>query len=111
MNTEKLKALKIAPEEKSRPQGAVWSIVIVVLIVLLAAVAFIKPWAKDKRELADNTAGNTISTNAAIAKSVSETVAQKNSPATPSDSVLTVSGYIVNQERRSEEHTSELQSL
>src|ERR1035438_3924857 len=72
MNTEKLKALKIAPEEKSRPQGAVWSIVIVVLIVLLAAVAFIKPWAKDKRELADNTAGNTISTNAAIAKSVSE---------------------------------------
>jgi HlyD family secretion protein len=99
MNTEKLKALQIAPAEKNRPQGAVWSIVIVVVIVLLAAVAFIKPWAKDKRELADNTAGNTVSTNAAIAKSVSETVAQKNSPATPSDSVLTVSGYIVNRER------------
>ena len=99
MNTEKLKALKIAPEEKSRPQGAVWSIVIVVLIVLLAAVAFIKPWAKDNREIADNQAGNSVSTNAAIAKSVSEIAAQKNSPAAPSDSVLTVSGYIVNRER------------
>jgi HlyD family secretion protein len=99
MNTEKLKALKIAPEEKSRPQDAVWSIVIVVLIVLLAAVAFIKPWAKDNREIADNQAGNSVSTNAAIAKSVSEIAAQKNSPAAPSDSVLTVSGYIVNRER------------
>ena len=99
MNTEKLKGLQIAPEEKSRPQGAVWSIVIVVLIVLLAAVAFIKPWAKDNREIADNQAGNSVSTNAAIAKSVSEIAAQKNSPAAPSDSVLTVSGYIVNRER------------
>ena len=99
MNTEKLKGLQIAPEEKSRPQGAVWSIVIVVLIVLLGAVAFIKPWAKDKREIADNQAGNAVSTNAAIAKSVSEIAAQKNSPAAPSDSVLTVSGYIVNRER------------
>src|ERR1035441_4973659 len=99
MNTEKLKGLQIAPAEKNRPQGAVWSIVIVVVIVLLAAVAFIKPWAKDKRELADNTAGNAVSTNAAMAKSISEITAQKNSPAAPSDSVLTVSGYIVNRER------------
>src|ERR1017187_8418923 len=99
MNTEKLKGLQIAPEEKSRPQGAVWSIVIVVIIVLLGAVAFIKPWAKDKREITDNTAGNSVSTNAATARSVSETSAQKNSLAAPSDSVLTVSGYIINRER------------
>jgi RND family efflux transporter MFP subunit len=102
MNTEKLKGLQIAPAEKSRPQGAVWSIVIVVLLVLLGAVAFIKPWAKDKREIADNTSAssaNSISTNAAIAKSVSEIAPQKNSSAAPSDSVLTVSGYIVNRER------------
>ncbi len=99
MNTDKLKGLKIAPEEKSRPQGAVWTIVIVVLIVLLAAVAFIKPWAKDNRETADNPAGSSVSTNAAIAKSVSEIAAQKNSPAAPGDSVLTVSGYIINRER------------
>jgi RND family efflux transporter MFP subunit len=102
MNTEKLKGLQIAPAEKSRPQGAVWSIVIVVLLVLLGAVAFIKPWAKDKREIADNTSAssaNSISTNAAIAKSVSEIAPEKNSSAAPSDSVLTVSGYIVNRER------------
>lgn len=104
MNTEKLKALQIAPAEKSRPQGAVWSIVIVVLLVLLGAVAFIKPWAKDKREITDGSAaaGNSISTNAATASTSTETPAQKissNATASSSDSVLTVSGYIINRER------------
>src|ERR1035438_7569832 len=101
MNTEKLKGLQIAPEEKSRPQGAVWSIVVVVIIVLLAAVAFIKPWAKDKREIADRTAGDSVSTNAAVASGDSKTSVQKNSStaAPNSDSVLTVSGYIINRER------------
>jgi HlyD family secretion protein len=105
MNTDKLKALQIAPEAKSRPQGAVWIIVIVVLLVLLGAVAFIQPWAKDKREIADHSAGagNFVATNIASALSTSEKSAQKNSPASTaaasSDSVLTVSGYIVNRER------------
>jgi HlyD family secretion protein len=103
MNTEKLKALQIAPEEKRRPQGAVWSIVGVVLLVLLAAVAFIKPWAKDKRELAGNgmASGNSVSTNAATAATAAGTSAQKNSSTTMpnTDSVLTVSGYIINRER------------
>ena len=104
MNTDKLKALQIAPAEKSRPQGAVWTIVIVVLLVLLGAVAFIKPWAKDKRELADNTtaaSGNSVSSNTATGSSALGTSAQKNSSATSpnSDSVLTVSGYIINRER------------
>ena len=103
MNTDKLKSLEIAPEAKSRPQGAVWSIVIVVLLVLLGAVAFIKPWAKDKRELANSTAaaGNSVSTNTASAAPVSDTSAKNTSSTTVpnSDSVLTVSGYIINRER------------
>jgi HlyD family secretion protein len=102
MNTEKLKALQISPEEKSRPQGAVWSIVLVVLLVLLGAVAFIKPWAKDKREITDGSAAaaNSVSTNAASASAVPPAAAQNNSStAAPGDSVLTVSGYIINRER------------
>ena len=103
MNSEKLKDLQIAPEEKSRPQGAVWSIVIVVVIVLLAAVAFFKPWAKDNRELAGNSsaaAGNSVATNAAGLQTANAATPQKNAvPASTSDSVLTVSGYIINRER------------
>jgi HlyD family secretion protein len=103
MNTEKLKGLQINPEEKRRPQRAFWSIVIVVVAVLLATVVFIKPWAKDKRELAGNDAAATnssLSTNVAAGKSTGETKSQKNSAAAVSkDSVLTVNGYIINRER------------
>lgn len=105
MNTEQLRALQISPDEKRRPQRAFWSIVLVVAGVLLGTVAFIKPWAKDKREIVDNTTlsgTGTVSSNTAAAQAVAETPAQKSSssaPAASSDSVLTVSGYIVNRER------------
>jgi HlyD family secretion protein len=109
MNAEKLRALQISPEAKRRPQRAFWSIVLLVGIILLGTVAFIKPWAKDKRELADNTAGagaDSAATNAAAGRagegSASSGV-QGTAPGRPSaassDSVLTVSGYIVNRER------------
>ncbi len=52
MNAEKLKALQISPEEKRRPQRAFWSIILLVVVILLGTVAFIKPWAKDQREVA-----------------------------------------------------------
>ncbi len=81
MNTEKLKGLQIAPEEKRRPQRAFWSIVIAVAVVLLATVVFIKPWAKDNRELASGTAAsadNSVSTNAVPATPAAETSSAKN---------------------------------
>jgi len=106
MNTDQLRALQISPDEKRRPQRAFWSIVLVVAAVLLATVAFIKPWAKDKRELADATAVAGVSvavTNSAAGQAASETLAQKSTSAAAanpkSDSILTVSGYIVNRER------------
>jgi HlyD family secretion protein len=103
MNTEKLKGLQINPEEKSRPQRAFWSILLVVAAVLLATIFFIKPWAKDNRELANDAAtstNNSSSANTAVAKSAAEATAQKNSAAAASkDSVLTVNGYIINRER------------
>jgi HlyD family secretion protein len=102
MNTEKLKALQIAPAEKIRPQRAFWSIVIVVAAVLLGTIVFIKPWAKDKRELAGNgadAASNSISTGTDAAKTATASPAEKNSTAASNDSVLTVNGYIINRER------------
>ncbi len=102
MNTEKLKALQIAPAEKIRPQRAFWSIVIVVAAVLLGTIVFIKPWAKDKRELAGNgadAASNSISTGTDAAKTATAPPAEKNSTAASNDSVLTVNGYIINRER------------
>jgi len=103
MNTEKLKDLQINPAEKNRPQRAFWSIVIVVVAVLLGTIVFIKPWARDKRELAGNgaeNASNSISTGADVAKTSTESPAQKNSTAAANnDSVLTVNGYLINRER------------
>jgi len=106
MNTDQLRALQISPDEKRRPQRAFWSIVLVVAAVLLATVAFIKPWAKDKRELADATAvagASAAVTNSAVGRAASETLAQKSTSTAAanrnSDSILTVSGYIVNRER------------
>ncbi len=108
MNTEKLRALQISPEEKRRPQRAFWSIILLVAVILLGTVAFIKPWAKDQRELAgtgtssDNSSSNSM--NAVAASSATGTTqnpaSQNTSTATAnSDSVLTVNGYIVNRER------------
>ncbi len=73
MNTEKLKDLRMKPEEKRRPQRAFWSIVLMVAAVLLATVVFIKPWAKDKREIVNNDGTSTnssIATNIAASKSI-----------------------------------------
>jgi len=100
MNTEKLKGLQISPEEKSRPQRAFWSIVLVVAAVLLATILFIKPWAKDKRELASLPAASTNNSISTSAANPSTNAARQNSAATANqDSVLTVNGYIVNRER------------
>ena len=103
MNTEKLKGLQINPEVKHRPQRAFWSIMIVVAAVLLATIIFIKPWARDKRELAANGAEATnksISTGTDTTKPNADSPAQKNLRTTAStDSVLTVNGYIINRER------------
>jgi len=111
MNTEQLRGLQIRPEDKRRPQRSFWGILLVVAAVLLGTVAFIQPWARDKREIADHTAAagaNPGSTNSAAAKTVVDPPAQNATTTSTStapssvpgaDSVLTVSGYIVNRER------------
>ena len=102
MNTEKLKGLQINPDEKRRPQRAFWSIVIVVALILFATVAFIQPWAKDKRELANKDGASpdkSVSSNANSTKPASEPVTPKTFSTFSKDSVLTVNGYIINRER------------
>jgi RND family efflux transporter MFP subunit len=109
MNTEQLRSLRISPEAKRRPQRAYWGILLTVAAVLLGTVAFIQPWAKDKRELAAvAAAGAETSTNAAAqpAKNGSLDPVAPGAAATKAasaagggDSVLTVSGYIVARER------------
>jgi RND family efflux transporter MFP subunit len=106
MNAEKLKALQISPEEKRRPQRAFWSIILLVLVILLGTVAFIKPWAKDKRELtgAGMTSGDgpTNANNGASAAPAAMPSAGPQSSAAvaaSTGSVLTVNGYIINRER------------
>jgi len=104
MNTEKLKGLQISPAEKTRPQRAFWSIVLTVAAVLLLTLFFIKPWAKDKRELAGNLATDTsksILTNATSSAAAAGAAAPQNNSSTAADkdSMLTVSGYIINRER------------
>ena len=102
MNTEKLKGLQINPDEKRRPQRAFWSIVIVVALILFATVAFIQPWAKDKRELTNKDGGssdNSVSSNVNAATSATEPAAPKTFSTASKDSVLTVNGYIINRER------------
>ena len=109
MNTEKLRALQISPETKRRPQRSFWSIVLVVVAVLAGTVMSIKPWARDKRELvgpAGSSVGNATTTatpsaseSTAGATSPNSGVPKSAAPAASADSVLTVSGYIVNRER------------
>jgi HlyD family secretion protein len=100
MSAEKLKDLRIQPEHKQRRQRSFWIIVLVVLAVVLAALFFAKPWSREKNRRMKNS--SSLMTNAApAADSALETsVAPTNAPAeTKDDSVLTVSGYIINRER------------
>jgi HlyD family secretion protein len=91
MNSEKLQTLHIPPTAKRRPQQAFWAILLLVAAALLASLALIQPWAKDRRELPGVAAAPTADTNSAAPS--------LPAAAAPSDSVLTVSGYIVNRER------------
>jgi len=107
MNIEKLRSLQIGAEEKRRPKRAFWSIILVVTGILLGSVLFIKPWEKDQREL--NEIAPTITdgpTNGVPAAGTVTTgtpavspAAQNTATAANPDTVLTVSGYIVNRER------------
>ena len=99
MNADKLKDLQIHPEQKRRRQRPFWVIVLVVLAVVVAAVFFARPWSPEKQRRMKG--ASTLDTNSPAAETASSVpAASTNSTVDPKDdSVLTVSGYIINRER------------
>lgn len=96
MDSEHLERLRIRSDAKRRPQRAVWMIFGVVLLLTAGALYLAWPRLQDKFRYV----GGSPQTNPAAPANLA-----LNSPSTPppreatSDSVLTVSGYIVNRER------------
>jgi HlyD family secretion protein len=103
MDAEKLRALQIAPEAKSRPQRPMWLIFGAVLVLTGTAFFFAWPRLADKKRVF---AGKG-STKTAAATAVSPSSPPAESPATTpaaigssnGEPILTVSGYIINRER------------
>ncbi len=102
MNAEKLKSLSIDRAHKSRPQGMLWTIFIVVAVGTIAAIYFARPKASDKvRVLKSSDSPPAASTSTGATSASASPTAELNSaaPAGDADAVLTVSGYIINRER------------
>ncbi|HWD94413.1 MAG TPA: efflux RND transporter periplasmic adaptor subunit [Verrucomicrobiae bacterium] len=100
MSVEKLKDLRIQPEQKRRRQRPFWIIVLVVLTVVLAALFFARPWSPEKTRRMKDAAN--LMTNAAPddTSAADSPAASTNAPVEArDDTVLTVSGYIINRER------------
>ena len=103
MNAEKLRALEIRPEAKTRSQGPVWVIFIGVALATAVVGYFAWPKKDDLRHVASNP-GQKSGTPERPASASTPALTPPAPPAAPSStqvtgSVLTVSGYIVNRER------------
>ena len=98
MNADKLKSLQIERGQKKRPTGVLWTIIIVVVLVTLGAVYLARPKGGDEtRTVKAGAKAETVATPAAAI--IPATVNTNAPPASAKDSVLTVSGYIINRER------------
>ena len=98
MSVEKLKDLQIQPEHKQRRQRPFWIIVLMVLAVVVTALFFARPWSPEKTRRMKGAAD--AMTNSASTDNSPATAAPTNSPTeAKGDTVLTVSGYIINRER------------
>jgi HlyD family secretion protein len=102
MNADKLKSLQIDPGQKQRPTGIIWTIVIVVVVVTLGALYLARPKAGTETRMVKSGSKSTTTagiTAAAAALPTNSPAADASASATAKDSVLTVSGYIINRER------------
>jgi len=99
MNPDKLKDLQIDEGYKRRPQTSIWMIFLVVGGLTGAAVYFAWPRAEDTRRVVDTHKNSTDKTEVASTSSTPAVATKPRAPAKPGDSVLTVSGYIINRER------------
>jgi len=100
MSADRLKDLQIQPEQKRRSQRPFWIIVLVVLAFAVIALIVAQPWNPEKVRRMRG-AGGTVESGAVPTNAAANvTAVSTNAPATANnDSVLTVSGYIINRER------------
>lgn len=100
MNTDKLKSLQIEPGQKQRPTGIIWTILIVVILVTVAALYLARPKEGTETRMVKSGVKGTTSTTAAVTPPTNSTASDSSvASAATKDSVLTVSGYIINRER------------
>ena len=97
MNSDKLNDLQIRPEDKRRSQRSPWLIFIVIFLIAGVAIYFAWPRASDSQRI-HNGKKDTNSAAVAVADPASNSVSSNSVP-TNTDSVLTVSGYIINRQR------------
>jgi HlyD family secretion protein len=100
MSVDKLKDLQIQPEQKRRRQRPFWIIIALVLAVVVAALFVARPWSPEKQRRMKNAGDATNSISSENSNAAEDPTAPTNSVAAGNDdTVLTVSGYIINRER------------
>jgi HlyD family secretion protein len=100
MSVDKLKDLQIQPEQKRRRQRPFWIIIALVLAVVVAALFVARPWSPEKQRRMKNAGDATHSISSENSNAAEDPTAPTNSVAAGNDdTVLTVSGYIINRER------------
>jgi HlyD family secretion protein len=96
MDPEQLNKLRIQTETKDRPKSFFWTVLFIVILVTGVAVYYAWPKKDEGRRIIG---GTTNKAATASASKNGETKTAEPRPAGKDDSVLTVSGYIVNRER------------
>jgi len=96
MDPDKLNKLHIQAEAKDRPKGFFWLTLLAVILVTGATIYYASPKKDDDRRIVGGTTNRTA-TASAVGNGEAKPVETR--PAGKDDSVLTVSGYIVNRER------------
>lgn len=99
MNPANLSQLKIDPAQKRRPGGTVKAVFLVIALALAAAAYF--AWPRPDRDRRVFGTDNPVATAATAGRTPEPTINPQPEPpvATGGDSLLTVSGYIINRER------------
>ncbi len=95
MDSSKLQSIHISDTQRRRGTGAFWIIVITVLAITGASLYVAHPWAADVRDTEKKAAASAP----AAATAPPALAAVKRPELKAGDSMLTVSGYIINRER------------
>ncbi len=100
MSVDRLKDLQIDPEHKRRSQRPFWIIVATVLAFTAIALIIWQPWNPEKvRKMKGASATDASAVSSTNSTSETTTASTNASLAANDDTVLTVSGYIINRER------------